>query len=52
MKNKWTNPFHIFSKCFTVAGPKNLKLYMRIGALSPEVHYSCQATDPSLEGQE
>lgn len=47
-----TDPFHIFPKCLAVAGPKNLKLYMRIRAFGTEIHQSSQATYPPLLKQQ
>lgn len=47
-KIMWTHPFHIFTKCLTVAGSENLKLDMRIRAFSAEVHHPRQSTDASL----
>lgn len=46
-----TNPFYILPECLTVAGPKNLKLNVRVWAFGAEVHLSCQAADSSLYQQ-
>lgn len=48
----WTDPFDILPKSLTVAGPKDLKLHVGIGAFSTEVHQSGQAADSPLKRQE
>lgn len=47
-----TDPFHILPKSLAIAGSKDFKLHVGIGAFSTEVHQSCQAADPPLQKQE